>query len=402
MTLDETCPANRRAACRRDAPVLSRRDLLLAGTAYGLGLTLTPLADVAHAGQAARAVQAAGPVLFYGTHQAGIATRSQQYLAMAAFDMVKPQQATLRSLLQAWSGAAAKRTAASASRLTVTFGFGPSLFSRAGDPFGLSAHRPPVLAAIPPMPGDQLDPARSDGDLGVQLCGDDQQVILNTLHHLESLSAGIARRRWLQLGFGPTGDGVMGHRTPRNLMGFKDGTDNIPGTDPALLQEEVWVSRTDGPAWMAGGTYMAVRRIRMHLDVWKHQTLETQEETFGRHKASGAPLGGDREFDPINLEAQRPDGEPWIPLHAHIRLAREGQRRILRRGYAFNDGRQDAGLFFIAFQRDIRRQFLAIQRQLAAHDALNRFITHTSSAVFACPPGTRSGGYVGETLFNAL
>lgn len=402
MTSDDACPPSQRDASHPDAPVLSRRDLLLAGTACGLGLALSPLGDPARGRQAALAAQGARPVPFYGLHQAGIATRSQRYLAMAAFDMVKPQQSALRSLLQTWSGRAAKRTAASASRLTVTFGLGPSLFSRAGDPFGLAAHRPSVLAAILPMPGDQLDPARSDGDLCVQICGDDQQAILNTLHHLEAISAGLARRRWLQLGFGPTGDGVMGHRTPRNLMGFKDGTDNIPGNDPALLQEEVWVSDTDGPAWMTGGTYMVVRRIRMHLALWNQQTLETQEETIGRHKASGAPLGGDREFDPINLEAQRPDGEPWIPLHAHIRLAREGQRRILRRGYAFNDGHQDAGLFFIAFQRDLRHQFLAIQRQLAAHDALNRFITHTSSAVFACPPGTRSGGYVGETLFNAL
>ncbi len=65
-------------------------------------------------------------------------------------------------------------------------------------------------------------------------------------------------------------------------------------------------------------------------------------------------------------------------------------------------GKVDAGLFFICFQRNPLRQFVPIQRRLAAHDALNEYITHTSSAVFACPPGAREGGYVGETLFENL
>ncbi len=98
-----------------------------------------------------------------------------------------------------------------------------------------------------------------------------------------------------------------------------------------------------------------------------------------------------------------------IPDDAHIRLAApasNGGAKLLRRGYSFTDGVDprtaglDAGLFFLAYQRDPRRQFVPIQQRLAAQDALNEYIEHTSSAIFAIPPGTRRGGWIGETLFG--
>ncbi len=42
-------------------------------------------------------------------------------------------------------------------------------------------------------------------------------------------------------------------------------------------------------------------------------------------------------------------------------------------------------------------QFIRLQRTLAA-DALNEYILHTGSAVFACPPGLRPGQYWGQAL----
>jgi deferrochelatase/peroxidase EfeB len=78
--------------------------------------------------------------------------------------------------------------------------------------------------------------------------------------------------------------------------------------------------------------------------------------------------------------------------------------RILRRGYNYTDGidamtgELDAGLFFVCFQRDPHAQFAVLQRRLGVSDTLNEYIQHTSSAVFAAPPGARSGGYVGEGL----
>jgi deferrochelatase/peroxidase EfeB len=158
---------------------------------------------------------------------------------------------------------------------------------------------------------------------------------------------------------------------------------------------------------MAGGSYLVARRISILFDGWDAASLDEQERTIGRHKHSGAPLGSDAEYDPLDLKAREPDGRLTIPNDAHVRIAspesNEGQR-ILRRGYSYSEatggdgGALDAGLFFIAFQRSIQRQFVPLQSHLAGFDALGRHTLHTSSAVFACPPGVAPGGYVGEQL----
>ena len=98
-----------------------------------------------------------------------------------------------------------------------------------------------------------------------------------------------------------------------------------------------------------------------------------------------------------------------IAADAHIRLAaheQNGGLRILRRGYSFTDGTDqatgelDAGLFFICYQQDPRTQFVPLQRKLGANDRLNEYIEHTSSAVFACPPGVKDAGdYWASALF---
>jgi deferrochelatase/peroxidase EfeB len=113
------------------------------------------------------------------------------------------------------------------------------------------------------------------------------------------------------------------------------------------------------------------------------------------------------EHDPVNLNARRA-GQPVIPEDAHIRLAspayNHGQR-MLRRGYSYSDGIDAgagtvaAGLLFICYQRDPRRQFIPIQRRLQG-DALVAHTQHVGSAIFACPPGASPGGFVGETLFG--
>ncbi len=157
---------------------------------------------------------------------------------------------------------------------------------------------------------------------------------------------------------------------------------------------------------MAGGTYLVARRIRMLIEVWDRVSLGEQEASIGRHKYSGAPIGKEGEFDPVDLEAREENGEPLITADAHVRLARQSEEeKIFRRGYSFTDGfdaergQLDAGLFFISFQRDPHKQFIPLQERLAANDRLNEYIRHTASALFACPPGARQGGYVGETLF---
>jgi deferrochelatase/peroxidase EfeB len=192
-------------------------------------------------------------------------------------------------------------------------------------------------------------------------------------------------------------------------MGFKDGTNNLKAEDTALLREHVWVQPGDGKDWMAGGSYMVTRRIRMTVETWDRTSLTEQEAIFGRDKGEGAPLGLKKEFDEIDFKAMGKDGEPVVPEVAHIRLAHHdfnNGARLLRRGYNFVDGtdglgRLDAGLFFIAYQRDPRKQFVPVQMNLARRDRLNEYIRHVSSGLFACPPGVRAtDGYWGQSLFG--
>ncbi|MGO3886991.1 MAG: deferrochelatase/peroxidase EfeB, partial [Mycetocola sp.] len=61
----------------------------------------------------------------------------------------------------------------------------------------------------------------------------------------------------------------------------------------------------------------------------------------------------------------------------------------------------NAGLFFIAYQRNPQTQFVAMQKHLAASDLLNEYIAHISSAIFAVPPGATEGSFIGHELFEA-
>jgi deferrochelatase/peroxidase EfeB len=145
----------------------------------------------------------------------------------------------------------------------------------------------------------------------------------------------------------------------------------------------------------------------MFIEVWDRSSLADQEATIGRTKVEGAPLGAVREHDPVDLGARHGAG-PVVPVDAHVRLASQDAAgvRILRRGYSFTDGidthrgQLDAGLFFLAYQRDPRTGFVPLQRRLAG-DALNEYIQHVSSALFAIPPGSNAPGQaVGQALFS--
>ncbi|WP_246097730.1 iron uptake transporter deferrochelatase/peroxidase subunit, partial [Streptomyces botrytidirepellens] len=369
-----------------------------------------------------------GAVPFHGAHQAGIATAVQDRLHFAAFDVTTDDRAELIDLLKEWTKAAARMTQGHAvgdgavsdlveappddtgealglkpSRLTLTFGVGPTLFkdNKGKDRFGIAGRRPEALIDLPVFPGDDLDAARSDGDLCVQACADDPQVAVHAIRNLARIGMGKVAVRWSQLGFGKTSSTTPDAQTPRNMMGFKDGTRNISGTDAAALKKHVWVSEKAGPAWLAGGSYLVARRIRMHIETWDRTSLKEQEDVFGRDKGEGAPYGKQHERDAPNLKAMLPD--------AHVRLAHpdsNGGIRILRRGYSFTDGtdglgRLDAGLFFLAYQHDVREGFVPLQRRLARTDALNEYIQHVGSALFAIPPGVRDADdWWGRALFT--
>ncbi len=411
---------------------ISRRELFRVTGAAGAGLALGA-AEARDAGDGTAVLPRVQTVAFHGDHQAGIATAQQEHMHFAALDLVTEDVSEVRDLLRAWSEAAARMAAGepageentseflppddtgeafglAPTRLTLTFGFGPSLFEKGGeDRFGLAKVMPDALAPLPPLTGDVLDQGRSDGDLCVQACADDPQVAFHAVRNLVRIARGAAAVRWSQLGFGRTASTSKTQATPRNLMGLKDGTNNIKAEDGDSMDRYVWVPEGEGPSWMAGGTYLVARRIRMLIEVWDRVSLGEQEASIGRHKYSGAPLGKEDEFEAVDLEARAEDGELVIPQDAHVRLARQsGEEKILRRGYSFTDGfdaergQLDAGLFFVCFQRDPRKQFVSLQRRLAANDRLNEYIRHTASALFACPPGAREGGYVGGGLFGGV
>jgi deferrochelatase/peroxidase EfeB len=375
-------------------------------------------------------------VPFTGAHQAGIVTPAQDRLHFVAFDVTTDSREDLVEVLKNWTTAARRMTAGKdagpvgavagsqyappddtgeaiglpAAGLTLTIGFGPTLFTAADgtDRFGLAGRRPAPLVELPAFAGDQIDPAISGGDLCIQACANDPQVAVHAVRNLVRLGAGVLSVRWSQLGFGRTSSTSTGQTTPRNLFGFKDGTNNLKAENAETLDRFVWVGDGDSAAdWLAGGSYLVARRIRMLIEPWDTSSLSEQEQTIGRSKGAGAPLGQRQEFDPVDFTVQR-DGEPAVPPTSHVFLANptHAKTAILRRGYSFVDGtdglgRLDAGLFFIAYQRDPETGFVQVQRNLRL-DAMNEYIRHTSSALFACPPGLRDDDdWWGRTLFES-
>lgn len=407
---------------------LSRRRLL--GWA-GAGAALAGAGSVT-ACSASAAPVAEGVVPFRGDRQAGIITPAQDRMHFVALDLTTGDRERVRALLQKWTTAAERMTAGAetapggavsgnpdgppadtgealglpAASLTLTFGVGPGFFDKLGlDP----ALRPAGLAELPHFTLDQLDPALSGGDLCIQACADDPQVAVHAVRNLVRIGFGTTVVRWSQLGFGRTSSTSTAQATPRNLMGFKDGTNNLKAEEPALLDQHVWLQPGDGPAWLDGGTYLVARRIRMHIEIWDRTSLTEQETIIGRTKGEGAPLGAANEFDLADYDALGDDGEPRIGEVAHIRLVSAqalGGVKILRRGYNFVDGSDgqghlNAGLFFIAFMRDPHAQFVPMQRAIANNDTLMEYIEHTGSAVFACPPGLAEGQYWAQPLLEA-
>jgi deferrochelatase/peroxidase EfeB len=416
---------------RDSTPRSSRRFLLAAAGG---------LVAAAGAGTAARAApgeavakQSAATETFRGIHQAGILTPQQSHCYFATFDLTTDKRDDVIDLLQSWTDAAARLTAGETAeplgqdlevpgpdsadtiglppaRLTLTFGFGAGLFVKDGkDRYGLAGARPDALVDLPRFNGDQMVAEKTGGDLSIQACADEPQVAFHAVRQLARLAYDAAELRWAQTGFiSQPADGS----TPRNLMGFKDGTHT-----PEQVEKVVWVG-DEGPGWMRGGSYLVVRRIRMALEHWDRTKVAFQEQTMGRHKYSGAPLGLRNEFDPLGLDRNDADENPIIPENAHVRLgnaAANGAAEILRRGYSYNDGvnftaerwppwRQgteyDAGLMFMCYQTDPRTGFVKLFEKMAKFDMLNQYVTHTGGGLFACPGGVREGAFIGQRLFE--
>jgi dye decolorizing peroxidase len=349
---------------------------------------------------------------FHGDHQAGVATPPQALASLVGLDLRAGSGAgDLARLLRLWSDDAARLTdtrpaladvapelAVLASRLTVTIGLGPRVFTEV-----LRRSPQGAVTALPSFRTDDLDPRWGQTDLLVQFCADDPVALSHARTVLLRDARSLARPRWVQDGFrdarGTRPDGSTG----RNLFGQVDGTVN-PVAGTADFDALVWLGGgRDEP--LAGGTQMVVRRIAMDLDGWEKVDRAGRELTIGRRLDNGAPLSGRREKDEPDFAAVDSFGLPRIDAASHLRRARSEDRsqRILRRGYNYDvitDGAPDAGLLFVSFQADIARQFVPLQQRIADADRLNRWVRTIGSAAYTVLPGCAPGGFVGDRLLG--
>ncbi|MEV7016130.1 iron uptake transporter deferrochelatase/peroxidase subunit [Streptomyces sp. NPDC093991] len=400
---------------------ISRRRLL--GTAGAAGLVLGAAGGAvgyAAAPSGATPLTSVGAtrVPFHVKHQPGITDPLHSRGHLVAFDLMPGAgRKEAAALLRRWSGTARRLMAgefdaqgdsdvardAGPSSLTLTFGFGHSFFARTG----LEKQRPAALDPLPAFSSDRLDRARSDGDLWVQIGADDALVAFHALRAVHKDAGAAARVRWQMNGFNRSPGATVRPMTTRNLMGQVDGTRNPKPEEPDF-DERIFVPEQGEPAWMANGSYVVVRRIRMLLDDWEKLSLKEQEGVIGRRKSDGAPLSGGDETTEMDLEKTDARGDLVVPFNAHARITRPDQNggaAMLRRPFSYHDGidadgTPDAGLLFICWQADPLRGFVPVQRKLDRGDALTPFIRHEASGLFAVPGGAAEGEYVGQALLE--
>jgi deferrochelatase/peroxidase EfeB len=417
---------------------LTRSAALIGTTGLGLGAVAGAAAEAqSHAGAPAQSAteqarealanELASRVPFDARHQAGILTRAQAQGSFVALDSLAPDRSTLVTALRDLSTRARSLTQGDTvgaeelddpppdsgtlgpvnapDQLTVTIAFGASLFDGR---YGLQTMRPKGLERMPNFPHDNLEPTRTHGDVLISVCAGQRDTVTHTVRELMRSVAGHLTPRWRIDGFQSARRGPTPANNPRNLFAFRDGTANPDVDDTRLMDELIWVqSGSSEPAWALGGTYQVVRTIRMHVEFWDRVGMFEQQNMIGRYRVSGAPLGGTNEFEDPRYDLD-PEGKR-IPLIAHIRLAnprtpQTADQRILRRGYNYDRGIDEAGnldqgLVFVAFNQDIQRQFATIQTRLEAEE-MTDYITPVGGGYFFAPRGASGpGDWVGSGLF---
>ena len=403
-----------------DKPI-SRRDFIKKAGMMGAGAMMAPsIMKLLFGGTSpkdALALEEANQAIpFYGKRQSGITTPIQRQVYFAVLDLATEDLETIRGIFKSWTTYIARMmqgelveayksntmlpptdtgeaVGMGTERLTITVGVSPSFL----DKLKLTSKKLPELEDLPKFARDQLQEDFTGGDICIQACAEDAQVAFHAVRNLLRKGREHLTLKWSQTGYAAiTSQGS----TPRNLFGFRDGTANVTSQDD--FDRVIWC---DHDNWMKNGTYLIVRRVQMHLETWDRTSLKEQENTFGRHRDSGAPLGAVDEFDPVDLELKDDMGNLVIPEDCHVRLAKEVGEEIYRRAFSYANGidprtgQFDAGLLFISFQKD-PQQFIKVQKNLGTKDKLNEYITHVGSGLFAILPGVEEGGYLGQSLFE--
>ena len=400
---------------------ISRRDMLKLSALTCVGIVAatsgvtTSLDLLQHANQKSKAKQV---IDFFGKHQAGIITPSQAYGYFVAFDLTVTTVKEVKQLLRDWTllaqtvakGETMENSNNSllppndtgdslgldAQNLTITIGYGQTFFEKDGvDRFGLREKTPQHLKPMPKIAHDSLQENLCDGDILFQICADDRQVCFHAVRNLIRMSSGRATVRFLENGFIKGGKG----ETPRNLFGFKDGTANVEHDTRAGYNEVVWANATE-PNWFQNGSYLGYRKIKMLLEIWDRSSLTDQEDTFGRHKVSGAAYGRKDEFEPVILSKQ--------PVDSHVKLAKDIKKQMHRRAFSYQNGIDeltgniDAGLLFVAFTKNPSEQYIPMLQLMGKKDKLNEYTLPIGNGLYACQSGLKKGEYFGQQLFAEI
>ena len=393
---------------------LTRRGLLAVGGAAVVGaaggaLAVSRLDTGATTPAAAPTATAAEPafVPFYDAHQAGIATPSPLLTTFVGLNLKQDSRDDAEAILRLVTDNAARLTqgepslgdtepelASAPANLTVTVGFGRPFFQR----IGLAGETPEVLVEIPPFSTDELQTKWGQTDLMLQIGADDPTVLSHTMRVVLRDIDPLADVVWVQDGFRGPVVGEMG--SMRNLMGQVDGTVNPVDEQ---WDEAVWVSASQ--PWADGGTVLVLRRIVLHMDTWDELDRSAKELMIGRTLGTGAPLGGEREDEPMDFTAVDDKGLPVIPANSHAAVAHASTtaEMILRRPFNYTrqlpDGQTETGQLFAAYMSDPRRSFIPMQERIAMSDAFNEWNTHIGSAAYFIPAGPTEGNFIAEGLF---
>ena len=282
-------------------------------------------------------------------------------------------------------------------RLSITVGLGASLFD---DRFDLRGHAPArtrpdalvprrqprrgAMSRRPARPGPVRPrddhpprPARRDASHQGAAGGPLGAIVLPVLRRRQPLHA----RR---------GKGVA---DARGLLGFADGSQNI-----ASDRDELIFTGAEVPEWARGGSYLAVRLVRLKLERWDRlsRTAQDARSAATRCRARRWAASGRRRCRRSTRRRRATPTSGWP-----TRASRATRDRFLRRPFVYENGFDDYGLLdsgalFLAFCRDLERQFATIKRRTTGRTWTSTW-SPSGAATSSARPGWRGTATTGAS-----